>query len=221
MSMEKKAAEASPGHPAKTRQATDRKDENRKPSVASVPSSDELGIEDSGSGGEQIEKVQAGMEIPRLDMKKYRIFSNRAGENVREEAEDGIGVYLDQLFDSREEAEKAAMAELELQEKGFFIVEVDPRTLYMCARTTDQIGDEINSLTDLVWYHRTYRQFAAERRAGGGPMRQDVIDALKKIEARQPKEYLSRMTNYELGMINGHLSALRWVMGSEWDDLDI
>jgi hypothetical protein len=43
----------------------------------------------------------------------------------------------------------------------------------------------------------------------------------KRVEetCTQPGE-LGPYTDFELGMLNGKLSALRWVLGSEWDFLD-
>jgi len=47
-----------------------------------------------------------------------------------------------------------------------------------------------------------------------GPGRQRV-----EAEYLEPGE-LGPYTDFELGMLNGKLSALRWVLGSEWDFLD-
>ena len=58
----------------------------------------------------------------------------------------------------------------------------------------------------------------------GGPLPEDIFKGMmanrKKVEARYGKENLGLYTDFEWGMINGKLSALRWVMGDEWDFLD-
>jgi hypothetical protein len=41
-----------------------------------------------------------------------------------------------------------------------------------------------------------------------------------QLEAKYGGENLGPYTEFEWGMINGKLSALRWVTGSEWDFLD-
>ena len=46
-----------------------------------------------------------------------------------------------------------------------------------------------------------------------------MIAAMKSAEERFPEE-LGPWTDFEWGMLSGKLSALRWVLGDEWDMLD-
>jgi hypothetical protein len=56
------------------------------------------------------------------------------------------------------------------------------------------------------------------------PIQRDVWEGALKAAARVEKEYglenLGPWSDFEWGMINGKLSALRWVLGDEWDMLD-
>jgi hypothetical protein len=47
-----------------------------------------------------------------------------------------------------------------------------------------------------------------------------ALAAAKRTEDEVGPENLGPWTDFEWGMINGKLSALRWVMGSDWDFLD-
>ena len=47
-----------------------------------------------------------------------------------------------------------------------------------------------------------------------------ALAAAKKTEAEVGVENLGPWSDFEWGMLNGKLSALRWAMGSEWDFLD-
>jgi hypothetical protein len=40
------------------------------------------------------------------------------------------------------------------------------------------------------------------------------------VEKKYGRENLGPYTKFDWGMMNGKLSALRWVMGDEWDMLD-
>lgn len=56
------------------------------------------------------------------------------------------------------------------------------------------------------------------------PIQRDVWEGAQKAARRVEKKYglqnLGPWSNFEWGMINGKLSALRWVLGDEWDMLD-
>ncbi|MGY3327472.1 hypothetical protein ACVILI_000489 [Mesorhizobium sp. USDA 4775] len=45
-------------------------------------------------------------------------------------------------------------------------------------------------------------------------------DSARRTEEEIGTDKLGPWTNFEWGMLNGKLSALRWVMGDEWDMLD-
>jgi hypothetical protein len=89
-------------------------------------------------------------------------------------------------------------------------------------RNWDEIREAEQEFFDRVWYQRKinleYREDAdadevAHVRRLAGPGR-------AKVEAKYGADNLGPYTDFEWGMINGKLSALRWVTGSEWDFLD-
>jgi hypothetical protein len=47
-----------------------------------------------------------------------------------------------------------------------------------------------------------------------------ALAAAKKTEDEVGLENLGPWDDFEWGMINGKLSALRWILGDEWDMLD-
>lgn len=88
-----------------------------------------------------------------------------------------------------------------------------------------EISAAEQELFDRIWYHRSlqheYRLLnegrveEAERDARIGRAGRERVEA-KYTEPGQLGPY----TDFELGMLNGKLSALRWVLGAEWDFLD-
>ena len=47
-----------------------------------------------------------------------------------------------------------------------------------------------------------------------------ALKAQESVERRYGLDRLGPWDDFEWGMINGKLSALRWVLGDEWDMLD-
>jgi hypothetical protein len=103
-------------------------------------------------------------------------------------------------------------------------------------RTFSEISDTIDLLWDQIWYnrHKVWEQKIERGEIKLVDKRKEVFDltvaergALKmareaagRVEARRGVENLGPWTDFEWGMLNGKLSALRWVLGDEWDFLD-
>jgi hypothetical protein len=80
-------------------------------------------------------------------------------------------------------------------------------------------------LFDRIWYHRSIQHdYRAERDGDAEELeRHQAIagPARARVEATYTKPgQLGPYTDFEIGMLNGKMSALRWVLGSEWDFLD-
>ena len=106
-------------------------------------------------------------------------------------------------------------------------------------RRLTEILDAIDLLFNQVWYNR--HQIRLEKTESGkiklvetetpedrrGPERTCQCDiwegtrkSARKVEKKYGLENLGPWDDFEWGMINGKLSALRWVLGDEWDMLD-
>jgi PIN domain len=106
-------------------------------------------------------------------------------------------------------------------------------------RRLSEIIAAIEELFDKVWYNRhlnaRYRIESGQtklvdketfpvRDHAKRPMQRDVWKMAQRAAARVEKKYgvenLGPWSDFEWGMLNGKLSALRWVLGDEWDMLD-
>lgn len=47
-----------------------------------------------------------------------------------------------------------------------------------------------------------------------------LVEQMQSIEDRYGLENLGPYSDFEWGLLNGKLSALRWVLGDDWDTLD-
>lgn len=106
-------------------------------------------------------------------------------------------------------------------------------------RRLTEIANAVDELTEKVWYSR--HQLLREGVISGKtlivekktfpikdhvrqPIQRDIWEGALKAATRVEKKYglenLGPWHDFEWGMINGKLSALRWVLGDEWDMLD-
>ena len=90
-------------------------------------------------------------------------------------------------------------------------------------RDRTEIFTALDELFDKVWYnrHQVLRQKVETDEISVAPdIWKGALKAAKKIERRYRSGELGPWDDFEWGMINGKLSALRWVLGDEWDMLD-
>ena len=105
-------------------------------------------------------------------------------------------------------------------------------------RSANDILEAIDELITKIWYDR--HQVSRQKLASGKerlvdklpdvpwPKRKALIQrdiwegalrSAEKVEKRFGKENLGPWSKFEWGMMNGKVSALRWVLGDDWDEL--
>lgn len=92
-------------------------------------------------------------------------------------------------------------------------------------RRLDEIVKAEGEFFDRIWYHRSLQHEYKLRAAGDAEETGRLLQIAGAGRTRVEETYtrpgeLGPYTDFELGMLNGKLSALRWVLGSEWDFLD-
>jgi hypothetical protein len=115
--------------------------------------------------------------------------------------------------DSLEEAERILTEHTAVPGKGG-VINVpegsgESPMIVLPMRTRNAIDKAEGEFFDKVWYdrHQIRKSQLGE-------------DAARCMEDKYGKAKLGPYTDFEWGMINGKLSALRWVLGDEWDMLD-
>lgn len=91
------------------------------------------------------------------------------------------------------------------------------------SRTEEEIVEAIDEFFDKVWYDR-HQGLKYNIDNGLEKVDPDIwkgaLKAAKRVERKYGKRNLGPWSDFEWGMINGKLSALRWVLGDDWDMLD-
>ncbi len=92
-------------------------------------------------------------------------------------------------------------------------------------RNDKAILEAEDELFDVIWYDRklVLLQNIKEGTESNTPdTHKGMLAAMRKVEKKYGKRKLRNYyhNDFEWGMLNGKFSALRWVMGSEWDFLD-
>ncbi len=101
--------------------------------------------------------------------------------------------------------------------------EYDENDNFFEKRTEDEIHSIIGEFTDKIWYdrHQSLKYRVEEKLTTVAPdIWKGALAAAKKVEKEYGIENLGPHGDFEWGMLNGKLSALRWVVGWEWDMLD-
>jgi hypothetical protein len=99
----------------------------------------------------------------------------------------------------------------------------------MTKRTQKEILAAERLLCDKVWYGR--KDFnRLEQECREGKIRRDILEGAKASARKMEEKYgLAELldwveeddnNNFGWGFLSGNLSALRWVLGDEWDNLD-
>lgn len=93
----------------------------------------------------------------------------------------------------------------------------------MYKRTKDEILTEIERLVDQIWYnrHQGLKQRVKNGEKIDSNIWKDALENAKRIEKIYWEENLWHEDDFEWGMLNWKLSALRWLIWEEWDMLDI
>ena len=90
-------------------------------------------------------------------------------------------------------------------------------------RNTNEIITAEEEFFDKVWHGR-HKVLETMVRLGqkkiDSKIWQGALKSAKKIEIKYGKKQLGSCDDFEWGMLNGKLSALRWVLGDEWDMID-
>lgn len=96
------------------------------------------------------------------------------------------------------------------------------RWLLTGMRSQSEILEAEQEFFDRVWHDR-HLVGRMKHESGEKPMREDIytmaLEAAERVKARRP-DIRPVESDFEWGMWNGKLSALRWVLGDEWDFLD-
>ena len=90
-------------------------------------------------------------------------------------------------------------------------------------RSREEVETIVGELTDKIWYnrHQELKELIEDGQEDVDPqIWEDALKAAKKIENKYSVDNLGPYDDFEWGMLNGKLSALRWLLGFEWDMLD-
>lgn len=87
-------------------------------------------------------------------------------------------------------------------------------------RTEQEVIEMMDKFCDIIWYDR-HQVRRIKMELGEIPDEMPPIgwESAEKIEAKYGEE-VNTIDDFDWGMKNGKLSALRWILGDDWDNLD-
>lgn len=87
-------------------------------------------------------------------------------------------------------------------------------------RSLNELVEAEQEFFDKVWYERHQMLILRDQEQGVDISKHPGVAPAKEIEKKYGKDNLAPNDDFEWGMLNGKLSAIRWVLGDEWDFLD-
>jgi len=81
----------------------------------------------------------------------------------------------------------------------------------------------MDEFTDRIWYDRhQLLKHRVENKSTKVDEKiwEGALKAARRVEEKYGIESLGPHSDFDWGMLNGKLSALRWIFGDEWDMLD-
>lgn len=90
-------------------------------------------------------------------------------------------------------------------------------------RNEKEILDALEILFDKIWYDRhqvVKSNIKKNKKKINQEIWKEALNTEKNILKKYGKRELGPWSDFEWGMLNGKLSALRWVLKEEWDMLD-
>ena len=88
-------------------------------------------------------------------------------------------------------------------------------------RSENKVLEAEKRLNDILWWNRHKVLEHKCEETGKYPPKDiwdEALENVKRIEEEIPKEELM-LSDFDWGMVNGKLSAIRWFLGDEWDEL--
>ena len=89
-------------------------------------------------------------------------------------------------------------------------------------RTIESIIKAEEEFSDKIWYdhHQLLKSGGHFSKNTPKDIIKGAFSSAKRVEKKYGKKNLGPHSDFEWGMLNGKLSALRWILGDEWDMLD-
>lgn len=90
-------------------------------------------------------------------------------------------------------------------------------------RSMEEVADATEEFVEKIWFDRHLsRRYRVEQgvETVDPKIWTGALNSAEKVIHKYGEENLGPYSDFEWGMLNGKLSALRWVLGEEWDMLD-
>jgi pyrimidine deaminase RibD-like protein len=86
-------------------------------------------------------------------------------------------------------------------------------------RNDKQLLETYNELWDKIWWnrHESLRLRSEQEPGNSPPIPEEAFQAARRIEEKYGRDKLE-LEDFEFGLLSGRMSALAWVLGSEWNE---